>query len=270
MPLFWFPAGVLTGFAIIILLSPWMRRFPQLARLTTTPARAIASAAIIAALILGLYRIESAPTSPATTSSFGDAAKLMDDAAPQSMPASAPMSASSAASPMESAVAKLEGRLAKGGGSADDWELLAKSYEFLGRHADAARARTHQLPAAGAARAGAGVSISGEVMLDAGLSGKVTRGETLFIVAKSVDSPGIPVAVFRGSVADWPIRFTLDDSLSMMPGRTLSSAGRVTIDARISHNGQPLPAPGDLQGSSGVIDPAAHKPLSIRIDHVIT
>ena len=264
MPLFWFPAGVLTGIAIIILLSPWMRRFPQLARLSATPGRAVASVAIIAALILGLYRMQSAPTSSATAGSFSEAARLMDDAQPQR----APLSASSAASPMESAVTKLEGRLAKGGGSADDWELLAKSYEFLGRHADAARARAHQLPAADAASAG--VSISGEVTLDATLGGKVVRGETLFIVAKSVDSPGIPVAVFRASVADWPVRFTLDDSLSMMPGRTLSSAGRVTIEARISHNGQPLAVPGDLQGSSGAIDPATHKPLSIRIDHVIT
>jgi len=264
MPLFWFPAGVLTGIAIVVLLSPWIRRVPQLARFTATPARAFASAAVIAALILGLHQIQNAaPTPPASGSSFSAAAKLMDEAAPQA----APMSASSAASPMESAVTKLEGRLARGSGSSDDWELLAKSYEFLGRPKDALRARAHQLPAAGAASAG--VSVSGEVTLDAALSGKAMRGETLFIVAKSVDSPGIPVAVFRASVAEWPARFTLDDSLSMMPGRTLSSAGRVTIDARISHKGQPLPAPGDLQGSSGVIDPAAHKPLSIRIDHVI-
>ena len=164
---------------------------------------------------------------------------------------------------MDSAVAKLEGRLARGGGSADDWELLAKSYDFLGRTADAVKARAHQVPATG------GLSVSGEVTLDPALSGKATRGETLFIVAKSVNSPGSPVAVFRGAVSGWPVKFTLDDSSSMLPGRNLSSAGHVTIDARISRNGQPLPAPGDLQGSSGVIDPAAHKPISIRIDHVV-
>jgi hypothetical protein len=266
MPLFWFPAGVLAGIAIVILLSPWMHRVPQLARLTATPGRAVASAAVIGALILGLHQMQyAAPTRAASGSSFSEVVKLMDEAAPQA----APMSASSAASPMESAVTKLEGRLAKGSGGADDWELLAKSYEFLGRPKDAVRARAHQLPPAGVASASVSVSVSGEVTLDANLSGKAMRGETLFIVAKSVDSPGIPVAVFRASVADWPVRFTLDDTLSMMPGRTLSSAGRVIIDARISHKGQPLPAPGDLQGSSGVIDPAARKPLSIRIDHVI-
>jgi predicted Zn-dependent protease len=47
---------------------------------------------------------------------------------------------------MSSAIASLQARLAKGGGSADDWELLAKSYEFLGRPGEASKARAHQLP----------------------------------------------------------------------------------------------------------------------------
>jgi cytochrome c-type biogenesis protein CcmH len=242
---------------MVLLLSPWVRRFPPLGYLAATPRRTLIFAAILVVLIFGLYHL--LPPPPASTGSFSDAARLMDKA----VPAEAPMTASSAASPMDSAVAKLEARLAKGSGSTDDWELLAKSYEFLGRNGDAARARAHQLPG------GAGLSVSGEVTLDPALSGKATRGETLFIVAKSVDSPGMPVAVFRSAVGEWPVKFTLDDSSSMMAGRTLSGAGRVTVDARISRNGQPMPARGDLQGSSGVVDPAARKPLSIRIDHVV-
>ena len=81
--------------------------------------------------------------------------------------------------------------------------------------------------------------------------------------------PGVPVAVFRGSVGTWPLKFTLDDSQSMLPGRNLSSAGRVTIEARISQSGQPLPAAGDLQGSTGAINPADHQPLKILIDRII-
>jgi cytochrome c-type biogenesis protein CcmH len=95
----------------------------------------------------------------------------------------------------------------------------------------------------------------------------------LFIVAKSVDSPGPPVAVFRSTVATWPVKFTLDDSQSMLPGRNLSKAGRVKIEARISQSGQPMPAAGDLQGSSEIINPAGGQqpqPLKILIDRVIT
>jgi cytochrome c-type biogenesis protein CcmH len=194
---------------------------------------------------------------------------------------------------MDSAIAALEARLAKGGGTPADWELLAKSFEFLGRPADAAKARAKQLPSlAGDAKSsapasadgspvpgstsaakpagGSGVAVTGEVTLAAGLAAKASAGETLFIVAKSVDAPGIPVAVFRGSVGNWPLKFTLDDSQAMMPGRNLSSAGRVTVEARISQKGQPLPAAGDLQGSSGVINPADHQALKITIDRVIS
>ena len=207
---------------------------------------------------------------------------------------------------MGSAIASLEARLAKGGGTPDDWELLAKSYEFLGRTGDASKARSRQLPrlpsdisempapsgapspasapalpadslgaavaGSGIATMGSGTAVSGEVSLAAALSSKAAPGATLFIVAKSVDSPGPPVAVFRGTVAAWPVKFTLDDSQSMLPGRNLSKAGRVTIEARISQSGQPMPAAGDLQGSSGVFDPAGHQPqpLKILIDRVIT
>ena len=112
--------------------------------------------------------------------------------------------------------------------------------------------------------------VSGEVSLAAKLQSKAVVGETLFIVAKSVDSPGAPVAVYRGTVGNWPVKFTLDDSQSMLPGRNLSSAGRVTIEARISQSGQALPAAGDLRGSTGVINPADHQPLKILIDQEIS
>ncbi len=178
---------------------------------------------------------------------------------------------------MGSAIASLEARLAKGGGSADDWELLAKSYEFLGRPQDASKARARQLPplppdaveTPAKSAAVAGTAVSGEVSLAPSLKAKAAPGATLFIVAKSVDSPGAPVAVFRGSVGSWPVKFKLDDSQSMLPGRNLSSAGRVTIEARISQSGQPLPAAGDLQGSTPAIDPADHQPLKILIDRII-
>ena len=110
--------------------------------------------------------------------------------------------------------------------------------------------------AAPSSAAGSPMSVSGEVSLAPALSAKAAAGATLFIVAKSVDNPGAPVAVLRGKVGAWPLKFTLDDTQSMLPGRNLSTAGRVTIEARISQSGQPLPAAGDLQGSTGPINPA--------------
>lgn len=309
MPLYWFIAGVLTTLALLVLISPLLRSIPGFASLPAAPWQGSAGALVIVAAFFGSHAwlarpvVADRPSSPVTGASdglsgsagaFGTAAKVFGDATgPASSPdAAVSSSAKSGASSMDSAIASLEARLAKGGGTPDDWELLAKSFEFLGRPADAAKARAKQLPAlagdakssassaagpsaaaspaAGSPAAGAGMAVSGEVTLAAGLAAKATSGETLFIVAKSVDAPGIPVAVFRGSVGNWPLKFTLDDSQAMMPGRNLSSAGRVTIEARISQKGQPLPAAGDLQGSSGVINPADQKPLKITIDRVIS
>ncbi len=287
MPLFWFLAGMLTTLATLIVLLPWLRGLPRLSGLPTLPWQASVAAVLVVAATFGLSRSfnRTEATPPvAMTGSFGSAAKVFDSATRP--PAAAPVTSGAVAGPeaaakgsagsMDSAVANLEARLAKGGGSAGDWELLAKSFEFLGRPADAAKARAHQLPPLTAAGDGAAqapaaaTAVSGEVTLAAGLSAKASPGETLFIVAKSVDSPGMPVAVFRGNVGSWPLKFTLDDTQSMMPGRNLSSAGRVTVEARISQNGQAIPSPGDLQGTTGIINPSDHKPLNIVIDKVIS
>ena len=62
-------------------------------------------------------------------------------------PATVSAQAATAAAPtgkaqsLEAATAGLEARLERQGGSAADWTLLAQSYEFMGRTADAQRAR---------------------------------------------------------------------------------------------------------------------------------
>jgi hypothetical protein len=305
MPLFWFLAGSLTTLAALVLVLPRLRRLPRFATLPALPWQASLAAILIVAATFGVHHwLESprvtaqsaASVAPNASSAgaFGDAAKVFASATGASGDAGASGGAApkSSAGSMNSAISSLESRLAKNGGSDGDWELLAKSFEFLGRPADAAQARAHKLPPvptdsdastptaaapmaspapmATAAPAASGTAVSGEIMLAPALKAKAAAGETLFIVAKSVDAPGVPVAVLRGSVGSWPLKFTLDDSQSMLPGRNLSSAGRVTIEARISQKGQPLPASGDLQGSTGVINPADHQPLKIVIDRVIT
>ncbi len=317
MPLFWFVTGILTTLACLLLLLPWLRTIPRFSALPAVSKPASFSGVLILLLPFGLYawlghtdspgsRILPSGVSEPAAGSFASAANLINaatgesattpntvgdsanGAGPRAMKSASGLSGSGSpgAGSMESAIASLESRLVKGGGGADDWELLAKSYEFLGRSADAVKARAHQLPASGFAAssgiesvppaasaptiAASGISLSGEVTIAQKLSSKAAAGETLFIVAKSVDAPGVPVAVLRISVGAWPMKFTLDDSLSMMPGRNLSSAGRVTVEARISQTGQALPASGDLQGATGVITPRDHPALKILIDRVIT
>jgi cytochrome c-type biogenesis protein CcmH len=409
VPLFWFFTGMMTTVAILCVLLPWLRTLPRFGALPALPWQASLVGLLMIVATLAIYRWLGHP----------DLAQSAILSAPSAAPGAAPSAAGTAAAgSMQSALASLEARLAKDGGSPGDWELLAKSYEFLGRPDAAAQARKHELPigeaataaatapaspaltrdsleliaeanrarsgkqfaaaaalyaqlaargqmnadtwadyadAAASAQGGklagvpesyiakalaldpkhvkalwlrasadeesgrmaaaagawqqllallppdssdakivvanlrrdsestkaagqggvagasaAGMTVSGEVSLSTALRGKVPAAGTLFIVAKSVESPGAPVAVYRGSVGAWPVTFTLDDSQSMLPGRNLSNAGRVTIEARISQSGQALPASGDLRGSSGVINPADRHPLKIVIDEVIS
>ena len=427
MALFWLLAGVLSTLAALVLLLPWLRQIPRIGPLPSVSWPVLACAALTLAAAVGLYELLGRPDLVKSPQSA--AAVRMPAAPAKTGTADAP---ASAASSMNSAIASLEERLSKGGGSDDDWELLAKSFDFVGSPADAAKARAHQLPhppvtdgsaaaapeaaasavrpavvvelsaqsvkrlaqanaarrdkraaaaaaiyaelaAAGqlnadgwadyadaaaslhgnklagdpetyiaralsldprhpkalwlkasadeeagrwqdavltwqqlaavidprsddarivaanlqqdlaradpAAAPGAtaaspdtgatGASISGEISLADNLRAHAGHDATLFIVAKSVDSPGVPVAVMRTNVGGWPVKFTLDDSQAMMPGRNLTNAGRVTIEARISSSGQAMPASGDLQGTSGIVRPAAHQPLNILIDRVL-
>lgn len=99
------------------------------------------------------------------------------------------------------------------------------------------------------------VAVRGEVVLPAQWRGEVPRGATLFVVAKSADDPGPPLAVYRTPADAMPVRFTLDDSLAMLPTRTLSGSRSVIVEARISASGRAEPQPGDLRAISGRIDP---------------
>jgi len=407
--LFWFLAGMLTMIAALIVVLPWLRTIPRFNFLPELPWQAPLISLAMAGAALAMYHWLGSPQSivPSVTATPPSAAMAGGNKA-------------TTAGSMSAAVDSLRARLASGAGSADDWELLAKSYEFMGQPDAARQARARQMPpkadgapaasmaptaaaktlspdsvkllskaallrrdkkyaaaaeiykqlavagqmnadawadyadtaatlqgdklagepetylanalaldaqhpkalwlkasadeeagrygaaiavwqqlaqvlpaqsqdakivnsnlqrdqeALGSAVSGdvssatGGTRISGEVSLSSKLSSKAEPGATLFIVAKSVDAPGPPVAVYRGRVSDWPVKFTLDDSSSMLPGRNLSNAKHITVEARISRSGQAQPTAGDLRGVTGVLDPSSREPLKIVIDEEIS
>lgn len=131
-----------------------------------------------------------------------------------------------------------------------------------------ARAAAGLPPAAAPAAAEvAGVRIDGEVRLAPALLAKVQPGDTLFVFARAAEGPRIPLAIQRGSVGQWPVAFTLDDSMAMSPELKLSGFDRVVIGARISRSGNATPQPGDLEGQSQALKPSS-APVVVTIDSV--
>ncbi|WP_265943508.1 c-type cytochrome biogenesis protein CcmI [Dechloromonas sp. A34] len=98
-------------------------------------------------------------------------------------------------------------------------------------------------------------SVAGVVELDPKLAASVAKGDTLFVFARAVDGPKMPLAMLRKTVGDLPLKFTLDDSMSMTPQFKLSTAGKVVVGARISRSGDALARAGDIEGMSAPVSP---------------
>jgi cytochrome c-type biogenesis protein CcmH len=98
-------------------------------------------------------------------------------------------------------------------------------------------------------------ALSGRVELDPKLAARVAPDDTVFILARAVEGPRMPLAVVRARVADLPKAFRLDDSMSMAPGVKLSTTPSVVVEARVSKSGNAITQPGDLRGVSGPVAP---------------
>ena len=107
------------------------------------------------------------------------------------------------------------------------------------------------------------------VTLDASLRDQVSPDDTLFIYARAVSGPRMPLAIVRKRVADLPLDVTLDDSLAMSPAMVLSKFPQVTLTARISRSGQASASSGDLEGVVTPVSTGDAQAISIVIDHRI-
>ncbi len=112
----------------------------------------------------------------------------------------------------------------------------------------------------------AGSAIKVEVSLSDSISSQVDAREAVFVFARAASGSPIPLAVRKLTVADLPVTVTLDDSMAMLVGMSLSSQQQVVIGARISRSGSPIPQVGDFQGLSGVVEPSR----DVRVPVVIS
>ena len=96
--------------------------------------------------------------------------------------------------------------------------------------------------------ASAAKGISGKIELSADLKSKIKPGDILMVIARK---PGerMPVAVLKVPAVDFPMTFTLNDSLAMNPSAPLSQLSEASVEVRISKTGMAKPEAGDLISS---------------------
>jgi hypothetical protein len=127
----WFGLGLSGGLLIALLARRWGQRLLA----SVSPWLLHGLVGVIAAISLAILLYEPADEAAATAAATGLAPEQHD------------MSGKTAAGSMEAATEVLSARLGAKGGSDADWELLAQSYDFLGRSADAQLARQHKVAA---------------------------------------------------------------------------------------------------------------------------
>jgi cytochrome c-type biogenesis protein CcmH len=110
--------------------------------------------------------------------------------------------------------------------------------------------------------------VSGVAQLAPALAARVAPGDTVFIFARAVEGPRIPLAILRKRASDLPVMFVLDDSLAMSPAAKLSGVAQVIVGARISKSGDAMPKSGDFEGYSAPLKVGASG-VTITIDTIV-
>jgi cytochrome c-type biogenesis protein CcmH len=95
--------------------------------------------------------------------------------------------------------------------------------------------------------------VAGKVSLARALAARAAPTDSVFIYARAVSGPPMPLAVLRKQVRDLPLDFTLDDSMAMAPNLRLSDFPEVVVGARVSRSGTATAQSGDLQGQSNPV-----------------
>lgn len=142
---------------------------------------------------------------------------------------------------------------------------LAEARAFAARGGASAPAMT---PAAKAAAPVAGREVSGRVVLDPALAGKVLPDDTVFVFARPALGSRMPVALLRKRVRDLPLDFKLDDSMALVPDMRLSALPTVVVGARVSRRGDAVPQSGDLQGTTAPLA-VGSRDVQVRISEVL-
>ena len=118
------------------------------------------------------------------------------------------------------------------------------------------------------AEAGQGASVIRlRIALSPGMAERVTASSQLFVIARRGET-GPPLAVVRRPVGAWPLDLEISDADAMLPGIQLAGGGPIRLIARISQQGQPIAASGDLFGEVGY-DFSSASPVHVTIDRVV-
>ena len=99
---------------------------------------------------------------------------------------------------------------------------------------------------------------------------KAPADASVFVYARAVNGPRMPLAVQRLTIDQLPGRVRLDKSMAMAPNFSLDTVDRVEIVARISSSGVANASSGDIEGSTGPIELVdGEQSVSVLLDRIL-
>ena len=107
------------------------------------------------------------------------------------------------------------------------------------------------------------------VELAPALKDKLAPGDTLFVFARQMGGPPMPVAARRLPVDTFPVTVPLGDGDSPMPTLKLSQLPQVQLVARIAKGSGPAAQTGDLEAAAVTADVKAGNSYTLTIDRVV-
>jgi hypothetical protein len=246
-------AFIMSILATLILASPLAATARAMSKGNAKLSLLVADSAIV--LPIALYGVLGRPGVPSSNSR---ATSVQDDSG-------VPTIGTGATDGLDSVgnlIAGLRDRLEENPDDAKGWLLLAKSYQHLGQDDEARSAYDKAAAlgqtdlafadslAAGSTAVADSTEIRGHVSLSETAMAQVKESDTVFIFAKALNGPQMPLAVVRRPVTDLPFEFVLNDTQSMVDGSNLSSAGTVIVTAKISAHGNALATNPELEVKS--------------------
>lgn len=101
------------------------------------------------------------------------------------------------------------------------------------------------------------------------LKSQLNEGDSVFVMAKAVTGPVMPLAALKVMAKDLPMVVVLDDSQGMVPGLALSKFEEVQVVARVAKSGEPMANTGDFQGILSAVTVSSDDTAELVIDQIV-
>ncbi len=109
-----------------------------------------------------------------------------------------------------------------------------------------------------------------EVDVKEGFAEGLPANTAVFVYAKAMDGPPMPLAVVKLTLGELPLTVTLSDAQAMIDSMKLSAFTEVVVGARISRTGDPIARAGDLFTEISNVDTSRQQgPLKITISDTL-